>query len=110
MDKQWKTWEDIFAWKPDDSGLYANTLVFGAAIEYYVMIGWSAKSQWRSQVEEPSLFKVLSNKSFSIRSYRPSIVHLGNDCYAEIDLCAACLEAEANTTDHDPQESDQVVE
>ena len=60
-----------------------------SAIEYYVMSGWSAKSQWRSQVEETSLIKVLSNKSFSIRSYRPSIVHLGNDCYAEIDLCAA---------------------
>ena len=102
MDKQWKTWEDIFAWQ-DDSGLYANTLVFGVAIEYYAMAGWAAKSQWRT--EETPLIKVLSNESFSIRSYRPSIVHLGNDCYAEIDLCAACLEAEANTTDHCSQES-----
>ena len=104
--KTWKTWEDIFAWKPDDSGLYANTLVFGVAIDYYAINEFSEKSQWWT--EEPSLFKVLSNESFTIRSYRPSIVHLGNDCYAEIDLCAMCLEAEAKTTDHDPQESDRL--
>ena len=103
--KTWKTWEDIFAWQ-DDSGLYANTLVFGVAIDYYAINEFPEKSQrW---TEETPLFKVLSNESFTIRSYRPSIVHLGSDCYAEIDLCAMCLEAEAKTTDHDPQESDRL--